>query len=51
MIKLETNRLVLRNYETEDLSDVLTYFSDEEVSRYEDFYPMSKEQVKEIIDE
>lgn len=50
-MKLETIRLVLRNYKTEDLSDVLTYFSDEEVSRYEDFYPMSKEQVKEIIDE
>lgn len=51
MLKLETNRLVLRNYKTEDLSDVLAYFSAEEVSRYEDFYPMSKEQVKEIIDE
>lgn len=51
MIKLETDRLILRNYKTEDLSDVLAYFSDEEVSRYEDFYPMSKEQVREIIDE
>ena len=27
------------------------YFSDEEVSKYEDFYPMSEEQVRNIITE
>lgn len=51
MIHLETERLLLRNYEEENFSDIMKYFSDEEVSRYEDFYPMSENQVKEIISE
>lgn len=51
MIHLETERLLLRNYEEEDLLDIMEYFSDEEVSRYEDFYPMSENQIKEIISE
>lgn len=51
MIHLETERLLLRNYSEKDLSDVMEYFSSEEVSRYEDFYPMSENQVREMISE
>ena len=45
MIALETERLILRNYHPSDFKDIFAYFSNEEVSRYEDFYPMSEEQV------
>lgn len=51
MIRLETERLVLRNYRTEDFGDIYEYFSNEEVARYEDFYPMSDDEVREQIDE
>ena len=51
MVLLETERLLLRNYKEEDFSDIMKYFSNEEVSRYEDFYPMSENQVKKIITE
>lgn len=50
MIYLETERLILRNYSTDDFDDIYAYFSNEEVSKYEDFYPMSEEEVKELID-
>ncbi len=51
MITIETNRLLLRNYKVTDFKDILKYFSDEEVSKFEDFYPMSEEQVRNIIAE
>ncbi len=51
MIAIETDRLLLRNYRVTDFADIFNYFSDEEVSRYEDFYPMSEEQVRNIITE
>lgn len=51
MVLIETENLILRNYKTTDFEDVLKYFSNEEVSRYEDFYPMSELQVRDIIDE
>ena len=51
MIHIETERLIIRNYKTTDFKDVFAYFSNEEVSRYEDFYPMSEEQVRDIINE
>ena len=51
MVFLETERLQLRNYRETDFPDVMKYFSSEEVSRYEDFDPMSETQVKEIISE
>ncbi len=51
MILIETDRLLLRNYQVSDLDDILQYFSDEEVSKYEDFYPMSEEQVRSMITE
>jgi ribosomal-protein-alanine N-acetyltransferase len=51
MIHLETEHLILRNYRIEDFHDIYVYFSNEEVARYEDFYPMSQSEVKELIDE
>ena len=51
MINLETERLTLRNYTPGDLEDVYAYFSNDKVAEYEDFYPMSKEEVRELIDE
>ena len=35
MIRLETGRLILRNYMMDDVPAVHEYFSSEEVSRYE----------------
>lgn len=51
MIQLETERLILRNYKEEDFPFVYEYFSNEEVARYEDFQPMSRNKVREIIEE
>lgn len=51
MIKLETERLVLRNYKIEDIEEVYSYFSNEEVARYEDFHPMTIEEVTEEVTE
>lgn len=51
MINLETERLYLRNYDTKDFDDVYAYFSREEVARYEDFDPMTKDEVKDLIEE
>lgn len=49
MIRLETDRLILRNYIPEDVPAVHKYFSNEEVSRCEDFWPMSVEDVTEML--
>jgi RimJ/RimL family protein N-acetyltransferase len=49
MIKLETERLILRNYQLDDIEEVYDYFSNEEVARYEDFDPMTKEEVTELV--
>ena len=46
MIQLQTERLILRNYTMEDVPAVYEYFSNEEVARYEDFYPMTMEEVE-----
>ena len=51
MIDIRTERLIIRNYKESDLVDIMNYFSNEEVSKYEDFYPMSEEQVRNIIAE
>lgn len=37
MVLLETERLLLRNYKEEDFLDIMEYFSNKEVSSYEDF--------------
>lgn len=51
MVALETERLILRNYKVTDFNDVFEYFSNEEVAQYEDFYPMTRQEVREIIDD
>lgn len=51
MIYLETNRLILRNYKSEDFSDVFAYFNNAEVARYEDFDPMTEDEVTDLISE
>ena len=51
MIQLETERLIIRNYRDTDLKDVYEYFSNEEVARYEDFDPMTVEDVNDEISE
>lgn len=51
MIFIETKHLILRNYKVTDFEDIFKYFSNEDVSKYEDFYPMKDEQVKDIINE
>lgn len=49
MLTLETERLILRNYQQKDLDDLVEYFSKEEVAQYEDFYPMTREEVQEML--
>ena len=51
MIRFETDRLILRNYTMDDVPAVHEYFSNEEVSRYEDFWPQTMEEVAEGLDE
>lgn len=50
MIQLETERLILRNYKPDDFRDVYSYFSNDEVAEYEDFEPMTEDEVSELID-
>lgn len=49
MIRLETERLVIRNYKVEDVEKVYVIFSNEDVARYEDFHPMSLDEVTDMI--
>ena len=49
MICIETARLFLRNYKETDFEDIKKYFANEEVSKYEDFYLMSGEEVENIM--
>ena len=49
MISFETERLILRNYTMDDVPAVHEYFSSEEVSRYEDFWPQTIEEVAEDL--
>lgn len=51
MINLETKRLILRNYKPDDFNDIFAYFSNNEVAEYEDFYPMTEDKVRDLIDE
>ena len=51
MIFFETERLILRNYTMDDMPAVHEYFSNEEVSRYEDFWPQTMEDVTEGLSE
>ena len=45
MIRFETERLILRNYTMDDVPAVHEYFSNEEVSWYEDFWPQTVESI------
>lgn len=46
---METERLILRRYEQEDLEDLYEYLSDEEVVEYEPYKTMSKAEVKDNL--
>lgn len=45
----ETNRLILRRYTSDDLSDLYEYLSDEEVVKFEPYKPMSLEETKDNL--
>lgn len=45
MMQLETDRLILRNYRESDIGDLKAYFANEEVAKYEDFYPMTEDEI------
>lgn len=45
----ETERLILRRYTADDLSDLYEYLSDEEVVRYEPYKPMSLAETKDNL--
>ncbi len=44
MIKLETDRLLLRNFTEKDIDDFYEYMSLESTARYEDFDPLTYEE-------
>ena len=48
MIRLETERLILRNDTMDDVPAVHEYFSNEGVSRYESFRPMTIEEAAKL---
>ena len=45
----ETERLILRRYEKEDLQDLFEYLSDREVVKYEPYQPMTLDEAKENL--
>lgn len=47
MKKLETERLIIREFKAEDWDDLYEYLSDEEVLKFEPYKPFSKEACKE----
>ncbi len=51
MILPETDRLMLPNYTMDDVPAVHEYFSSEEVSGYEDFWPMTVDEVAAELSE
>jgi RimJ/RimL family protein N-acetyltransferase len=48
-VKIETNRLLLREFKTEDWPSVHIYGSDPEVSKYMDWGPNSESDTKEYV--
>ena len=48
-LKLESERLILRNLEDNDLDDFLSYRSNPEVTRYQGFDPYNREAASEFI--
>ncbi len=49
IIIAETDRLVLRRYQKEDIQDLFEYLSDEEVVKYEPHKPLTFEEAKENL--
>lgn len=49
-ILAQTERLVLRRYQKEDLQDLWEYLSDGEVLEYEPYRPMTREEAKENLE-
>lgn len=47
---METERLILRHYEMEDLTDFFEYISDPEVVRFEPYRPMTMEEAKKTLE-
>ena len=50
IIIAETERLVLRRYEKEDLQDLFEYLSDKEVVEYEPHKPLTLDETKENLE-
>ena len=46
----ETERLILRRYEKEDVRDLFEYLSDKEVVKYEPYKPLTFEETKENLE-
>lgn len=46
----ETERLILRRYQQEDLQDLFEYLSDREVVEYEPYKPMTLEEAKKDLE-
>ena len=44
-MRIETDRLILRNFEEKDLEDLYAMLSDEEAVQYEPYLPMDREAV------
>ena len=49
MILAETERLILRRYQKEDLQDLFEYLSDKEVVEYEPYKPLTLDEAKENL--
>lgn len=48
-MRLETNRLILRRFSADDLTDLYEYLSDEETVKYESYKPMNMEETKDNL--
>lgn len=48
--RIETDRLIIRNYEEKDLNDLYEYLSDEEVVRFEPYTAFSFEEAKKNLE-
>lgn len=48
-MRIETDRLILRNFEEKDLEDLYALLSDGEVVKYEPYLPMDREAVRQEL--
>ncbi len=48
--RIETGRLIIRNYEEKDLNDLFEYLSDEEVVRFEPYSALNLEETKKNLE-